>query len=187
MLKKKISREIWRTYAVHTLHKVNFHHSSIKQSPGAHCSQRLHISIVSIATSWAQLSWSICYSAHWFNCCGSHSIVAHYHFPTGHSSMLLCTHWIFPKHLTECITVLCWINFPRLICRIISTTGLKTFSETTRTALVLVTKFQNSERFWRVSYKVPVWVQLRTLLQHLTCIQLHLEVCWWYVSSHTSW
>ena len=47
------------------------------------------------------------------------------------------------------------------------------------TALVLATKFPNSERFWQVSYKVPVWVQLRTLLQHLTCIQLHLVTPQW--------
>ena len=108
--------------------------------------------------------------------------------------MPLCMHWTFPRHLTLCVIVLYWIIFPRWICRIISTTNLKTFSETIRTAFVLVTKFQNSERSWEASYKVPVWVQLRTLLtasdlQTLpsSYIWLHCsEVRRWYLCRHTS-
>jgi len=43
----------------------------------------------------------------------------------------------------------------------------------------LATKFRNSEQCWQASYKVHVWVQLSTLWQHPTYIQLHLETRQW--------
>jgi len=63
----------------------------------------------SIPTTWAQFS---CFPTDWFHCCDSHSIVPHYHFPTGHSPVYMCIPWISPRRPTVCFTVLSWRNSP---------------------------------------------------------------------------